>query len=341
VNIRELNALINGDKLSPITLFYGEEPFLISSYSRRLCDKANEIFGMADFNFREIEGDKVSLEELADTMESLPMFAEGKCVFLKDFDFGALNKDDAEFFLRCASEMTNTVFVMSYSNLHFDEKSKKWEPLFVFVKEHGTLAHCVTPSREELAAWLIKKAVQCNATLERDTAYYLLDRVGTDMSRLRMETEKLAACADGEILPSHIDAVAVKQLDAKVYDMVRALSSRRFKEAYMLLADIFEMGEEPELILGAVAGSFADIYRSKLGARAGKTAREMAADFKIKDFRVTNALRDANRFSEPYLVRCIEILTQTDNELKNSSTDKKTVLEKAVAQIAAAGALNG
>ena len=342
MTMRELNTLVQSGAFVPFTLFYGDEPFLISFYARRLCDKANETFGMADFNFTELEGDKVTVESLADVMEAMPMFAPSKCVLLKDFDFAGLNKDDADFFLRCAEEMPDTtVLVLTYSNLSVDPKSKKWEPLFDLVRRRGRLCDCCTPSRDELCVWLMKAAEREGASLDRDNACYLLDRVGTDMRRLRMEMGKLSAYADGEILPEHIDAIAVKQLDAKVYDMVRALSSRRFQESYHILAEIVEMGEEPEGILGAVGGTFADIYRAKLGNRAGKSAKEIAADFKLKDFRVTNALRDGNRYSEAYLTRCIEIVTETDNELKKSPPDKKIVLEKMIAQIAAAGALNG
>ena len=342
MNMRELNDLASKAPFLPFTLFYGEESFLISFYARRLCDRANETFGMADFNFCELEGDKIAVDELADVMEAMPMFAAYKCVLLKDFDFGGLNKDDADFFLRCAGEMPeSTVLVMTYSNLSVDPKNKKWEPLFDLVRKRGRVAECGIPSRDELSGWIAKAAEKDNATIERNTAYYLMDRVGTDMRRLRMEIAKLAACANGEILPEHIDAIAVKLLDAKVYDMVRALSARRFPEAYRGLSDIYEMGEEPEMILGAVAGAFADIYRAKLGVRAGKTAKEIAADFKVKDFRVTNAMRDSSRFSEAYLCRCIEVVTLADNELKKSPPDKKIVLEKMIAQIAAAGSLNG
>lgn len=344
MTMRELKAVADGPLVAPLYLFYGEESFLSSFYSRRLCDRANEQFGMADFNFCELEGDKVSLDALADMLEAMPMFAQGKCILLKDFDFAALNKEDASFFLSCLETMPDTtVLVMSYPNLNFDGKDKKWVPLLEAVGKRGTVAECSSPSTSELSLWVCRSAERNGAMLTNDNARYLLERVGTDMRRLRMEIGKLSALADGEILQHHIDAVAVKQLEAKVYDMVRALSARKFNEVYRLLDALFESGEEPELILGAVAGNFADIYRAKLGRGAGKSEREIAADFGLKgrEFRIRNAMRDAGRYTERYLYRCIEIITLADNELKNSRGEPKMVFEKLIARIAAAGVLNG
>ena len=344
MNMRELKAVADGESFSPIYLFYGQETFLASFYSRRLCDRANERFGMADFNFCEVEGDKIGLEALADMLEAMPMFAERKCLLLKDYDFAALNKEDSAFFLSCLETMPDTtVLVMSYPNLSFGEKEKKWLPLIETVKKRGIAAECSSPTQSELTAWLCKLAQRNNASVTDDTARYLIERVGNDMRRLKAEITKLSALADGEILREHIDAVAIGQLDAKVYDMVRALSQRKFAEAHRLLDALFESGEEPEMILGAIAGSFADIYRAKLGHAAGITPGDIALDFglKNKEFRIRNAMKEAGRFTDAYLYRCVEIITLADNELKRSAADRKLVFEKLIARIAAAGVLNG
>ncbi len=344
MNMRELKQISDDNGLVSLYLFFGEESFLSSFYSRRLCDRVNETFGMADFNFSEPEGDKVSVETLADMLEAMPMFAEGKCILLKDFDFASLSKDDSAFFLSCLENIpSTTVLIMSYPNLVFDKKDKKWAPLVDLVGKHGQVAECSTPSTSELVLWLCKAAERNGATLSNDNARYLLEKVGTDMRRLRGEISKLSALADGEILQEHMDAVAVKQLDAKVYDMVRLLIARKFQEVYPALSELLEAGEEPELILGAITGNYADLYRAKLGRSAGKPEGEIAADFGLKgrEFRIRNAIRESGRFNEAYLYRCIAVLQEADSELKNSRGEPKLIFEKMIARMAAAGVLNG
>ena len=337
--MNELKALSDSARFYPVCLFYGAESFLVSDYSRRLVNNANNVFGMADFNFAELEGDKVDTEQLCDLIEAMPMFADQKCILLKDYPAGSLNDDDFEMFISCIENMPDTtVLVMTYSNTTIDARTKKWSKLLETVKNKGKIAVCDTPNREELAIWIERMAKMLDASIERSSAYYLIERIGSDMRKIRTEMPKIAAYAAGEILPSHIDAVAVKQLDAGVYDMVGDIASRRFTSAYSRLDELMQMGQEPQMILGAIAGAFADIYIAKLAKRYKVSPQDVMTDFDYKQnaqFRVRNAMRDESRYSDAYLCRCIRLTDDADRKLKSFSTDEKLVLEELIASIAA------
>lgn len=340
MTMQELKKISDSENFAPIYVFYGDETFLSAFYSKRLCDNVNLFYGMADFNFSEFEGDKVKLETLVDTIEAMPMFAEKKCVLVKDFPVDSLNTDDLSFITDCLKNSPDTtVLVFVYHNLLPQTSGTKWSAFFEAVKtNHGVVAVCDKPSNKEMILWLRKAAELNNATLSDQSAEYILERCGTDMRVLRNEITKLSSYADGEILPEHIDAIAVKNLDANVYDMVKCVTTRRFTQAFEILSDMLDMGIEGSVILGTLSGAFADIYRAKAGKDAGKTAKEIAADFGIKrEFRVTNAMRDASRFTDEYIYKCIEAVAAADAELKSYVIDEKLVFEKLFATIAEAG----
>lgn len=340
MNMQELKRISDSKSFAPIYVFYGEETFLSAFYSKRLCDNVNETYGMADFNFSEFEGDKVKLETLVDTIEAMPMFAERKCVLIKDFPVVSLNSDDISFITDCLKNSPeSTVAVFAYHNILPQKSNDKWSAFFDAITSNGgILVECSKPSHKDMILWLRKAADMNGAMITDESAEYMLERCGTDMRVLRNEITKISAFADGEILPEHIDKIAVKNLDANVYDMVKCVTTRRFTQAFTILSDMLDMGIEGSIILGTLSGAFADIYRAKLGMDAGKSAKDIASDFGIKkEFRVTNAMRDAARFTDAYIYKCIEAVAAADAELKSYTVDEKLVFEKLFSVIAEAG----
>jgi len=278
-------------------------------------------------------------------IEAVPMFAERKCILLKDFPVSSLSDDELNMLISCIENMPqSTVLILTYANMQFDKGNKKNVRLLETVKAKGKIAVCDTPNKEELSMWIMRMAKMFDASIEQDNAFYLFERIGTDMRRLRSEMPKIASYAAGEILPAHIDAIAVKQPDAGVYDMVRSISRNNFKEAYSELDELFALGLEAEFILGSIAGAYADLYIAKLAKKSGKTVKDVVLDLGYKqnsDFRVKNAMRDEARYSDRFLTECIKLIDNADKKLKSFSTDPKLVLEELIAAIAAAGAENG
>ena len=56
-------------------------------------------------------------------------------------------------------------------------------------------------------------------------------------------------------------------------------------------------------------------------------------DYKGRDFRMRNALRDSDRFSKAVLYQILQILSRTDEKLKSAKGDRNIMLEQAVMEI--------
>ena len=95
--------------------------------------------------------------------------------------------------------------------------------------------------------------------------------------------------------------------------------------------------EEPIPILGVLSSAYADLYRAKVAVTAGQPADTLAADFKTtyarKEFRLRNAARDCARLSTDTLRRSLEVLAQTDNALKQTNADGRSLLEQTVVKL--------
>ena len=86
----ELKKQIKEKAFVPLYFLYGEEKYLISHYTEAIV---NKVLGKSysDFNFQAFDGGKASIDEIADAAQALPLFAERKCVLVKDLNVEALN----------------------------------------------------------------------------------------------------------------------------------------------------------------------------------------------------------------------------------------------------------
>ena len=133
-----------------------------------------------------------------------------------------------------------------------------------------------------------------------------------------------------------IDTACPKNLEAKVFDLSKAILYRRRQEAFDLLYQLRVHREEPIAVLGTLSNAFSDLYRGKVAKASGMSAEEMASAFKNyqkKEWKIKNAIRDSARLNVDALRHCLEILAQADTTLKLRSGDEWILLEQTVAQL--------
>lgn len=124
----ELKKQIKEKAFVPLYFLYGEEKYLISHYTEAIV---NKVLGKSysDFNFQAFDGGKASIDEIADAAQALPLFAEHKCVLVKDLNVEALNAGELAKLYQLLEELSETtVLIISQSTLEIDAKrSAKWK----------------------------------------------------------------------------------------------------------------------------------------------------------------------------------------------------------------------
>ena len=166
-------------------------------------------------------------------------------------------------------------------------------------------------------------------------ANYLVSQVGDDFNVLINELHKVCGYADGEITKAHIDAVAVKTDDVKIYYLTKALMQKDFDKAYKVLHTLLKQKISAEYILGTIISAYVDMYRAKVSLFSGENADALASDFGYRNtaFRLANGARDASKMDLPTLRKCLEVLSQADMKLKKSSDDDVIVLEQLMVKL--------
>ena len=326
----EIKRQMEDRALARLYVVCGGEEYLKQHYAARICEAAcDEAF--RDFNFHRFEGKDLDLDTLAQATEAMPLGDSRTCVLVRDFSLDAV-KDDKDFLalIKDLPEHMTLVFWMDT----VEWKPKKNKALLEAIQAAGHILECSPPDAAQTLRLLAAGAKRRGCTIDRSTAQYLLESVGSDLNLLQNETQKLCAYAGegSSITRAHIDAVCVKSLDARSFDMVKAVAAGDGTTALRLLDELFRQKVAPQMLLGSLAANYVDLFRAAMALQSGKKAEAPAAlfDYKGKAFRLQNAGRMAARYPLPRVGRCLDILDQADRQFKSTGLDNKLVMEQCV-----------
>lgn len=338
MNEEIIKSQIKSGQFARLYVIYGEEDWLKEYYFRGILRKAVQAF--PEFNLQTYDDESFDLRGFEAAVVRPPMMNDWKCIVLRDVDPDALPADDWRALLKLLGKLpTDCIVICRFVTAVYNKKSDRWKALLALAKKTGVESKIDTQPRPVLERLIARQAADCGGTVSPAAADRLVDACGGSMNRISVETEKLCAYAGKRpVTPEDVDALVAKTLDDSVYDLSRALTVRRPDpgKALRILDGLFEQKEEPVKILAAVSGAFCDLYRAKAAASSGAGAAEIQADFdyKRREFRVTNALRDSRSLSLRYLDRCLALLLEADRALKSTRIDGRVVLERLVSELA-------
>lgn len=355
INEQRLGEDIKAGKLARVYLLYGEEDFLIRMYTDKLtklavADEEREMnlmrYFLAAGSSQEVKEDlPPKINELSDFVESMPFFAERKCVVLKNLDPDLLDKEDFDGYLALINDIPETsTVIITRENTEKEPKdfAKKLEKarmkkLIEAVEANGIVCELNKFPTERLMGMAIAKCRKAGCELSEENARLLAARVGGSLSLLQTETEKLCAYRQsGEITREDIEAIVPKLIENKVYEIAKELFYGRAQRALELLDDVFALHFDPTKIMFALSGHFVDLYFATLGKQAKKTyfAAANELNYKGRSFVMKNAYGIAGKVPEQRLADWLAILYDTNKRCNSSTEDKRRILERAIVEIA-------
>ncbi|MBQ9414902.1 MAG: DNA polymerase III subunit delta [Clostridia bacterium] len=337
---QDLKQRLNDETLSPLWFLYGEEPYLVSHYAGLIADKAAPLGDLAAFNRHVFDGTSLDLNQLEAAVQALPLMGDYTCVWVRDYDAGAASASTTERMKAIVSSVAApTLLLFSVTAFIPDmKKNAKWKAFLSLIEKRGEAVCFTRRSPAEIGRLLCRGAAKRGCTMQPAVASGMIEQCGADLMTLLGELDKLCAVAGsgGEITAEMVKKTAVRQLEASVYELSKALLRRNYSDAYDCIAALFALGEEPIRILAVLSESYVDLYRAKLAAAAGKQAESLAADFSYRgrEFRLRNAARDSRGMSLQALRRCLKTLAQADTTMKSTgSAHQRLILEETAAKL--------
>lgn len=330
----ELKDVIKGGRAN-LYVFYGAEGYLVEQYARLVIRETVEE-GFDAFNLQRFDGQELSLADLEDAVEALPMMTDRKCVTVRDVN---PCEGDTDRLLRLMEQVPDScVLVFWQMTVQPDKRKNGWKDFLKIAEQKGVVMNFERKDVNDAAKMLAGGAKRRGCRLDVADARYLVEQVGNDLNLLIHELDKLCALAGegGEITKAMIDDACPKNLEAKVFDLTKMILARRRQQAFELLHQLKVQRAEPVMVLGTLSGAFSDLYRGKVATASGVPAESMAGHFKCYDkkaWKLKNAARDSARLTVAALRTCLQILAEADTTLKLRSGDEWVLLEQTVARL--------
>ena len=192
-----------------------------------------------------------------------------------------------------------------------------------------------SPQSASLAKWVKRHFDNGHTSVSAETVSYLIGQVGADMSTLLFEIEKLCAYASAEkkeaVTKEDVDFVCIKNTDARIEDISRAVLDGVYSDAVRALAVLLREKVAELYIFGAVTNKISELSAVDYYKSQGLYKTDIAAKTGIRDFVVgyhLQSLASLARTRAPgVLGRMIGILDEYDVKFKSSPCDKTILLQ--------------
>lgn len=274
----------------------GSEVFLRELHTKTLRDELIKIHGEVDLI--RFDGDSATPAEVLDECRSMGLIARFKMVVVDNAD-EIVKEANRPLFERYAQSLAETDDAGCTLVLRCDTwRAGKLDAL---IESVGAVVKCDAQTPAAAINWAINRASKRNsATLTKEAAATLVDRVGTDLGRLAGEVSKLAAVA----LAAAVDRLKVPATELTAEQCVidpgmvnRWVGLSREEEAWTIqaamlhatpaealthLRELLDVSREPaQKISWAVTDLARKIHGATAALRTGSNANEVASKFRL------------------------------------------------------------
>ncbi len=242
-----------------IAVLHGPEVFLRQLRTQQLRDALSAAHGeIQTFYF---DGQSARPADVLDECRSFGLMATHKLVIV----------DAADQFVKD----TSRPLVERYAESPTDSatlllRSDKWNKgkLDAMIEKVGAVIACEPLREDQASAWAVDRcAKRHDATISREAADLLVERLGSDLGRIDTELEKLATAAGpgAAITPALVAQFVGRSREDEVWGIQSTLLGGNAREILAHLRDVVEVSRQPPVL---ISFAFMELARKLHGASA-------------------------------------------------------------------------
>ncbi len=306
--MKKLSEEIREGNLKQVYLLCGEEAYLRRQYRDRV---KKALLGDGDLmNLNCFEGKGIVPGEVIDLAQTMPFLAERRVLVIENSGFFKRGGEALAEYL--ADPATSAYFL--FVETEIDKRSR----LYKAAAARGRVIECKTPDEGVLKRWVVELLAKENKRITQRDLGLFLEKTGTDMENIRGEVEKLVCyCLDREAVSAQdIEAVCVRQIGSRIFDMVEAVADKKQRRAMELYYDLLTLKEPPMRILFLIARQFNLLLQVKELKNKGYDTRSIGEKVGLKGFIAGKYVSQAAKFKEAELRQALTDCVETEEAVK-------------------------
>ncbi len=267
---KALHAALKSGTFERVYLFHGEDDFLKDARTRDLVAAAVDP-ATRDFNLEMRRAPDLDAEALDSMLSTPPLMAERRVVVVREVD--KLKKDARAVLVRYLERpAADTVLILVMPAGTKVDKS---------LAERSTAVEFAPLTGDRLPKW-VRHHVEhdLSRSISDDAVALLIEAVGSDLSQLAVELEKLASYAAERIDEAAVGAVVGVHRGASLGALLDAIGARRAIDATSLIAPVLQQPKTTavSIVMNLTTQTLAMGYGLGLRAR-GLPSRALAAEY--------------------------------------------------------------
>jgi DNA polymerase-3 subunit delta len=317
---------IKAGNLKPIYFLMGEEPYYIDKLTEFIEENVLQEHER-DFNQTILYGRDVTIEDVIGSAKRFPMMADRQVIIVREAQELSRTIDKLEAYAENPQPTTVLVFAYKYKTL---DKRKKITKLLDKV---GVVYESKKLYENQVGDWIKRVLATHGYGIEPKAAAILVEFLGTDLSKINNELEKLKIILPkGHILsPSDIEENIGFSKDFNNFELRKAIGEKNQVKAYQIIDYFSQNPKDNPLVVttGLVFGFFSQLLqyhglKDKSQMNAAKVLK--VNPFFVKDFEV--AFRNYPMKKVSTIVSALRTLDVKSKGVGAASTSQHDLLKE-------------
>jgi len=309
--ITNIASDIKNKKLKPIYFLFGDEPYYI--------DKISDLIAQSvltedekSFNQMVLYGSDTSIYDVINCAKRFPMTAEYQVIIVKEAQHLYKTIESLAEYAENPAPTTILVFCYKYKKLDGRKKLAK------IVKKNGLLFESKKLYEENIPNWIIQLLADKGYKIEDKAALMLTEYLGTDLSKISKEIEKLMS-----ILPkgSTISALTIEEnigisKDYNIFELRKAIGVKDVVKANKII-NYFEQNPKSNplpMTLSLLFSYFVQLLQYH--GSANKSRDQIAKALKINPYFAKDYITAAKNYPMRKVSQIIAYLNDADVKSK-------------------------
>ena len=309
--VKQLVTDIKNGNIKPIYFLMGEEAYYIDKISDYI--EANVLDEEEKgFNQMVLYGRDVTIDDIVGNAKRYPMMAERQVVIVKEAQ--DLSRSIEKLVSYAENPQPTTVLVFNYKYKKLDKR----KALFKTLKKAGVVYESKKLYENQVAEWIRRVLSPKDYTITPKAAQMLVEFLGTDLSKINNELEKLQIILPkgSQITPDHIEENIGISKDFNNFELRKAIGDRNVLKVHQIVNYFADNPKDnPMVVTVALLFNFFSQLLHFHGLN-DKSPRSVASALKVNPYFVNDYVTAARNYPMRKVSSVIAVLRDFDVKSK-------------------------
>ena len=299
----ELNKNLK-EQLEPLYNIKGDDFFLIKQ--ALLNFKSALIKDLEEFNYVNLEADKMKKEQAYEQIATLPMLNDYRLVV-----FNNPSQDIVKFLNKYEFE-DNTIVVLCVNAENLTA---------------GETIDCTKLDRADITKYILNYLAKSKLSIEEQSLDYLIDATNGNMTKIVNELNKITAyCSDSEVITMDVvTSLVANSQEYAIYMLTNAIDTKNYASYQQILNDLIKSQSQAEIF--AYMGKY---FKRMQYIALSKDDNELAKILNIKPYAITMSRKNITKNGVKYYINLYEKYVDLDHKIKSGKITATNALYELV-----------